>query len=393
MKEIKKDNHGFTFIELLISITILAFAIIPLVNIFVTGSRTNLKSRKMQNATTLGQNAMEGLKKLNMTETLDQFNGLASFQILDNTIGEKYEADASGQKLTDVSKRDPGKYYFVMKNVQEGAGKYDIKLEFDANEYSSAAAPSYNDYKMPEIADLNGDSTAIVEVKDVKSAAASFSVDEAAYQLSSRNVVAVNSNPSAGYQVYARDEIKDNLQMKIQLNINQDTGGNISVEGNIIYDLSLTSPHNLSHFGTTNLSVKYMIYTKEFKKKVENIYIMYTPYSMNGDVIEVNCPAGTGLPNNTNFYIAKQDGTVTPTEVKLNKKNDVHSNLSIFSNLDSAILKAAAGSESFTINSELVTRKAAPTVSIYKYSVDICEAGTDFQKRYASFESTREENE
>lgn len=58
----KTNNSGFTLIELLVSIAILAVVTIPLMHSFVTAARTNLKSRRILEATTVGQNIMENIK-------------------------------------------------------------------------------------------------------------------------------------------------------------------------------------------------------------------------------------------------------------------------------------------------------------------------------------------
>ena len=52
----KKNNRGFSLIELLVSVTILAIIVIPLMHSFITAVRTNEKAKRTLNATTAGQN-------------------------------------------------------------------------------------------------------------------------------------------------------------------------------------------------------------------------------------------------------------------------------------------------------------------------------------------------
>ena len=53
------NNNGFSFVELLVSITILAILVVPLLNSFVTAARTNAKAKRVLEATTAGQNLVE----------------------------------------------------------------------------------------------------------------------------------------------------------------------------------------------------------------------------------------------------------------------------------------------------------------------------------------------
>ena len=60
----RKQNKdaGFSLVELLIAVVILAIIVIPLMNLFVSSNRINIKSRQTLRATTVAQDIMEGLK-------------------------------------------------------------------------------------------------------------------------------------------------------------------------------------------------------------------------------------------------------------------------------------------------------------------------------------------
>ena len=62
-KDKRKQNKGFTLVEVLIAMTILAIIVAPLLHAFVTASRTNAKAKQLMKATTLAQNVMEELKE------------------------------------------------------------------------------------------------------------------------------------------------------------------------------------------------------------------------------------------------------------------------------------------------------------------------------------------
>lgn len=57
----RSDNRGFTLVEIIIAVAILAIAITPLVANFIQSSNLNLKGRQTLNAMNLAQDMMEGI--------------------------------------------------------------------------------------------------------------------------------------------------------------------------------------------------------------------------------------------------------------------------------------------------------------------------------------------
>ncbi len=57
----RSDNRGFTLVEIIIAVAILAIAISPLVANFIQSSKLNLKGRQTLNAMNLAQDMMEGI--------------------------------------------------------------------------------------------------------------------------------------------------------------------------------------------------------------------------------------------------------------------------------------------------------------------------------------------
>lgn len=67
----RKDDKGFTLVELLIAVIIMAIVAVPLLHGFVTSYRVNARSREMMRATTLAQNEMEIFEKEKLEVLLD----------------------------------------------------------------------------------------------------------------------------------------------------------------------------------------------------------------------------------------------------------------------------------------------------------------------------------
>ena len=57
-----KNNKGFSLVELIISIAILALVSGPLLNNFVTAIRVNVKARRVQSETNIVQSIAEDIK-------------------------------------------------------------------------------------------------------------------------------------------------------------------------------------------------------------------------------------------------------------------------------------------------------------------------------------------
>ena len=55
----KNNNKGFTLIEIIVAVVVLALVVVPLLNGFVTSARVNEKSRRLLNATNAAQSLME----------------------------------------------------------------------------------------------------------------------------------------------------------------------------------------------------------------------------------------------------------------------------------------------------------------------------------------------
>ena len=137
-------NAGFSLLELLIAVTILAIITIPMLHMFVTSARINGKSRITLRATVLAQDIVEGLKAYHIDEIQDQFNGVEDFEMLNHSViaGDctytedvQREKDENGKDPTDPSKAKPGRYYFILRNAKLENSKFDVLISVDATGY------------------------------------------------------------------------------------------------------------------------------------------------------------------------------------------------------------------------------------------------------------------
>lgn len=205
MKSMKDNNSGITLVELIVSITILAIIVLPLLNAFVTSSKTNAKSKDEMNATNLASNIMEGLEKDSLSDIAYQYNypaegfnlvdigdtgetcelvmvsngGTSTFNkavrfeevtgevtnkddLITSSIHKKTNTanfkDTSKWKFVDSASH---KYYFYMSNVQSGNKKYNALVTVDATSVDGSKKQSYNNDKVADMSSMDANYDAI----------------------------------------------------------------------------------------------------------------------------------------------------------------------------------------------------------------------------------------
>lgn len=152
----KAANAGFSLVELLIAVTILAIIVIPLLHMFVTSTRINVKSRQTLRATTVAQDIMEGLKAYTLDEVRTQFslpNGKISDSFFYPTEGfyivnsKMIEGGVREVRQLETDRNDDGEfddpdnpnneiYYFAIEKLKMQGGEYDALIKLDASTYT-----------------------------------------------------------------------------------------------------------------------------------------------------------------------------------------------------------------------------------------------------------------
>lgn len=147
---IKDNNKGFSLIELIIVVGILAIATIPLMKSMGMASSVNARAQSIQNATSLGERVMEEIKSAPIEKTLkDAGKDLNSFDTYGKVVinrSNQFAAQA-GEKFDVKITIDRDDY---KKDVPHGStNKYDI-------------VKSINKAKIPTIEDIDTLSQAVL---------------------------------------------------------------------------------------------------------------------------------------------------------------------------------------------------------------------------------------
>lgn len=313
----KVNNSGFSLVELIVTVAILAIVVLPLLNAFVISARTNAKAKERLRLTSVAENMMEGIKKMTLEEMAYQFDypserfnvlamndislddsgslpvyeltyGGSSYQKVQTYEQVKKQVEDSGVVISNwesmvnssVLKKSAtnsqfigqssGNYYFFAKNVSVGSGnkKYSTLLSV-----TPSSAKSYNDATLAKLQSIDVATDAIyVDTLSNASVLALFPVEETSPTV---DAMGVSHDPVI--------QIKD-IARKISVNIVKDA---VSTTVEVVYTFSATDStgtilnYNISNVVFDNTDTPDM--------DLEHIYLMYYPwYTGASDTIYVN---------------------------------------------------------------------------------------------------------
>ncbi|MEG1741308.1 MAG: type II secretion system protein [Acetivibrio sp.] len=206
-------NKGFTLLEVILSMAILAMISIPLLNYFVDAAKYNILARKKQEATLLAQNVMEDLKN---EESL-------------NTIVEKYKKLPSWKDFSQ-----PGKsvYYEYVLTKNMGGRTYDVKVDLQSEKLRMDGNP---DVKM----DMEPDIQLLDVANDVISTEKSLDRESAKLYFLSINEAACEEKYEQGFSALPLTEemLASGLQRRMYLDFSIDTdAGGEYLNTKVTYD-------------------------------------------------------------------------------------------------------------------------------------------------------------
>lgn len=169
-------NAGFSLLELLIAVVILAIIVIPLLNLFLSSNRLNIKSRQTLRATTLAQDIMEGLKAYDIEEIKTQFTPGNDFYVIDDNLIKGAIAEETAMEVDGSGNPTPGIYYFSLRDVSMQGSKFDALVKVDARGYmEGATGPEahdnlFNDSTMSDARSIDKENGTFVETEKIRKA-------------------------------------------------------------------------------------------------------------------------------------------------------------------------------------------------------------------------------
>ena len=201
MKRRKFNNKGFSLVELIAAVAILAVVVTPLLHSFVTSTNISRRATRITEATLAGKNILEAVdarpiaefQKITDTNLAAELLGNGGDTVDITPIGE---FDVGGDIVPD----DEGGFDIALQNIRAGNAYYDAKVEFSRGD------------NQPSYADSNGnrvDST-------------SYGI----YEINSERIAKYSSMDGVFCQQYLKTDNPDYLAdeaFKTEVELNKDT--------------------------------------------------------------------------------------------------------------------------------------------------------------------------
>lgn len=346
--EREKNNRGFSLIELLVSIAILAIIIIPLLNNFVIAAKVNSKAKKIQNETVLAQSILEKIETQSIEEIVNEYNDAVGIVPLASEI------------------------YYAKKDISYIGKSYDALIVLDGSKYIqddpsniSGEKIGYNTFKMPIISDINSDKNMVV--------LDSFQTDMAVTNLYSNHVMYCERERELNKDVPGYS-LTESSELDIRSSLHREIKISISGDDSVIYAkvISEYSCPTIDGCG----SVQYDLEDKTFTDTMEGIYLFYDPVYSDIFLIEKD-PL---ITREVDIYVVRQTPVSLITTIAEQIKETVPTGVNIYSNVQ--ILNSLK---------EIVKKEPAKPY-IYDIKVQLFEAGTNFAQDTlcAEFNTTKE---
>lgn len=258
------DDRGVSFVEVVVSMLIMAIAVIPLLGSFMMSLRVNMKSRQAMAATIVAQNVMECVKEY------------ARDKVVEANVGKDMIAYLPKEYADGVTSGDEGFFEtsgdgFTLSNVKEGVNHYSVHVK-----YNQTVFTEINEKGIPDLTKLDADSTFVVCPGGVtsgglESAAKTYFYDEWLSAQWQHNAETEGyTGPSASEISNAQNDIAQHMTSELTIEV---SGTEEAPEATAVlryqYDGMSYSGYSLSRESGIG--------------KLENIYIFYDPLQISGD--------------------------------------------------------------------------------------------------------------
>ena len=329
LHELRQNDQGFSLIEVILAVAILALVTLPIINYFTySGLRTD-DGRDKQSATVVAENV------------LDELNSYDNFEQIENIASSGAVDAASWTVVPDPSNPTKFTYTDLTKKVQLNGFDYEAKVHitytnhtttdgktydtgYDSNtvtkDTNEAITSEFNDYEIPDPNRIYGKESVVAKEEDQLDQAISYFLTNEA------------TDSNTFFTKY--NLIKDKLDRRLAIHLEYKDGNPDVYRVKVSYLYELNGA-NISP-GIKNGVCEVPIETSEVKKEtLKNIYVFYNLRDGH-DNDKLKVTFGTGMAEDDikdiRFYLCGLTTTECPQRVNNYK-------FSLTSDSDSLALK------------------------------------------------------
>lgn len=245
--KVEKQNKGFSLVEVLVTLAVICILSIPVIQNFISSSKTNMRARIIQNATDVAQSVSEYFDAMPLSTLETAYAGkwskLDNGAILFNNIGDGISTDEKGNS------------YYLGGDKE----KFYVSVILDPSDYSTGI----NDYNKPDIHNLNENSSITCRGKLDQY---DRNIVNAYKEKHGIDITADNMYKIVKESTFRIQE-KESTQYK-------NTDGSYKIEYRYYLDIRYTYEGKVITYNDINLGIGIL---DKSAIKAPNLYIIYTP--------------------------------------------------------------------------------------------------------------------
>ncbi|SFR68439.1 prepilin-type N-terminal cleavage/methylation domain-containing protein [Anaeromicropila populeti] len=327
----RKNKKGFSLVEVMVSVMVLAILFIPIISNFVASIKVNREAGYMQKATLVAQTVLEDVKN----KTYEEF------------------LKASGWTTQPVDPSDTAaliraKAGFIYDGVEY---KAEVRMT-PTSYYGTGGVDSINDKKLPKIYAMSSNNTCVMSD---------------GYDSSSGKVFFSNK----GYH----DDSKLRRTMKVTIEKLADKQYKVSVEYEYTYDGCIET-------------LPLHIYEETFMNGLDCIYFYYQPLTSGNDTLKITCDT-VPATDHINFFVISTDTSVS-SQLTIDCPTDLCGSASPFYMVHNVNFSDGHSNEVATAAGDFFEEETKDR--LYRVTVKVTRANDVNNKVYAEMSSAKGEN-
>lgn len=318
MKRLKLNNKGFSLVELICAVALLAAVVVPLMLAFVTSSNMSAKAVKYTEATMAAENILKTVEArpatdfANLNETDD--GTLAKKELLSEMLS-KGATDVTFANAIDSGRipgmntvlTDDNEFVAVLQGVKSGNSSYDAVVTFNRGALAADAGTKNSSYGLREI-----NSQTIAEYDKMDAVFSQPYTEEANPDIRADTELKAQAASRFGKAI-DEDPYSKTREIVVNAYTDDETGKTITC----YVDYTYTYTYKNVKEGETTYRTKsimttytYAIFPGGYKYNgsLISIYIMYYPWQYSADsiIVKNNAENGADEPINLSVYLYMQ---------------------------------------------------------------------------------------